>query len=225
MKGINFWFRYDKGVDMARKAQQDDTRQFTFDFLLSEYKLYADNLWSTFDKVWEIYRFYITIISGLGGILLGLLSLGTTWQVLYPLPSIFGLTAFILGISLFIQLINADIAFKKMYKRMMLARQQIATLTSLDDYFSDVSKAKAEWMYWDSSYSIGSLLKRAVRGAGIKTQIIIVNSIVGISSVISLLVTNVKINLSSLILISVIGYFLIVLCHAIIAHLKGRLEE
>ncbi len=210
---------------MMRGNQQPADEQHLFDFLMQEYQMSFENLWKSWDRVWDIYRFYITLISGLSALLLGLLTVGVAWDSLYPVPAMLALVVFILGTALFVQLVNIDIAFKKTHTRMQSIRRELARIIPLDTYLADVSQAKAEWVYWEQSYSLAGLVKRGFRGAGVKTQVILINSAIAAAGILYRVWPRVSTNTGLIVAVAFGAWISLIAFHGGLALIKGRLEE
>lgn len=210
---------------MPKMTKRTLANQMQTDFLVLEYELCANNLWECYDRIWGIYKFYITIISGLVGLLIAVITFGIELTSLYIAIMLISFIIFALGLSFLNQAIKIDSAAVRNYTRITAVSEKIALLANLEDYFEKIKSQRVEWAYWKRPNSFKDLLKSAILNSGVKTQITLINSLFCTLFIISLLfLSNLSMTFINLLLIATGSYILFLLLHGLVALFRIKNE-
>ena len=196
-------------------------KELQMQFLLAEYESTINQRWKVHERHTEVFKFYITIISGFGGLFLTLLTLGRPWSEINTFVPIGCLMIFLLGIILLIQLVGIEKSRGRLNKRLGIVQKKISEIASLEDYFSELESRHAEYMVAMPRYTWRGLFLRAKRHAASKTQLIIINSLIG-TVAIWMATVQFSNQLQILIPVTIISMILLVLLHVGIVSIIGR---
>jgi hypothetical protein len=163
--------------EMEEKIRQDQHR---FEFFLAEQQIAVDERWKYVERIWEAFKFYVTILTGGVGFLIAILSIGSS--VPDPVQVILvacGLV-FIVGLLVYAQIISLGGDLYRANRRLALVRDQIGDAAQVENYLSrlrrgglDLGDEKKKRL------SLWQHIRNGVRTIGLQTQIVILNSIVG----------------------------------------------
>ena len=177
------------------------------------------------ERAWEIFKYYITIVTAVGGLFIGLISSGFSDNKLIALIPFSTGVLFVIGIMVFIQLLNMDLDHTRLQKRIQITTQCIERFTALNEYFEKISStysSNALYTYEDR-YSIINVIKRSVTAPGIKTQLILINSSIGTLGIIFAVLNNqVTISIELQVLMGITVFIALLFFHGIYSSLKGK---
>ena len=150
-------------------------------FLISEHEFAAEERWKYSEHSWDIYKFYMTLLSAGGGFVLAILSTSVDGSTMRLVVTATASLVFIVGVTVFGQLIGHDLRHRSVNRRLDLVRLEIADATALHGYIEKLNETEANFgsMSHRLSYSLKDQFLRALNNSGIKTQLVIINSIVG----------------------------------------------
>lgn len=226
-KGVNHRIRQNQErceeECMASTQTRSQQEEYAIQFLLAEHRIAAEEIWKLSNSTWNVFRFYITLLTAAGGFVLALASLNTSWDTLSRIIAVAAVLVFVIGITVYIQLLRIDNDSRRALRRIELVREQIIHSTLLRDYHTTLKEADADlgFPYEILGYSSLELVKRAIRGGGLKTQLVLINSSVGMIGVVASAMAM-EVNSVRLLLALGIGSFiLLTLMHGFYATLRG----
>jgi hypothetical protein len=206
---------------MAEKpsTQKDIATQF----LLTEHDTAVKEIWKDLEHSWEVFKFYITLITGSVGFILALLSLSLDKYLQTMIILIASSIVFIIGLTVHMQLVGTDMQYRSVKKRLILIRKRISNTLALKSYFETLKDANVDLVGPADypGYSLQEQIRRAIKVAGIKTQLVLLNSLVGTIAVIAVGIVMGMLNTIHLILLGIGGFFVLVSFHSIIAKIRS----
>lgn len=208
-----------------RSKKSELTKQKTFEYLLLAYGISVDHAWKYYERGWEVFKFYITLTTGVVGLLVTLFTAGFDISNLISMIPVLALILFAVGISVFIQLINIDIDQDQELKHHILLRDQIAEHTDLDDYFeARLKKLQYTKAYstQETKYKVSGLIKRAILASGVKTQLVIINSAIGTLGLYFFAFSSSPIISQQSLLIGTLFFVALIILHGLYGSLRGR---
>lgn len=192
--------------------------EHAFEFLMAEHQLAAEERWKFAELNWEVFKYYVTLLTGTGGLILALVSLKINLSDLLLVICISSGMIYIIGLLVFMRMIVLDIELKKTRTRLNISRTLIGEFTSLEDYVNDLKKAKVDLVgSLDKEYSISGQVKQAISSMGLKTQVVVINSFIGTVSIIAIARKFGSISIGNLTLICIFGYIVLIFFHMLIA--------
>lgn len=205
------------------KINQSPDSQEKLEFLFSDHQFAAEERWKFAEHTWEVFKYYITLLTGAGGFILALITLSIDWRTLIWSISISATIIFVIGLTVFMQLIRLDIQLKSVERRLHIARQEIAKITALEYYIDELVEAKSDMgiSYTELGYSLRHQIRRAIIGMGLKTQLILINSAIG-TLAITLTICSLYRWTDNVLLVVFISYLSIVFFHVIIARIRAK---
>ncbi len=155
----------------------------SFNYLLFVYEKSISMNQERLENSWEIFKFYITLLTGVGSVAIALISFDVDNDTLMKaLASASGLV-FFLGLSIFVQLVNNDMFHSITTRRIQLLMSEIYKHTNLTDYDKEYIRIfgkTPEYTYQSfDRFSLKGVIYRAVTAAGVKTKMIVINSVLG----------------------------------------------
>jgi len=206
---------------MAEK--NSNQTEFAIQFLMSEHETAVAEIWKDLEHSWEVFKFYITLITGSAGFVLALLSLNLNnySQTLTVLVS--STIIFIIGLTVHMQLVGTDIKYRRVKNRLVLIRNKISNTLKLKSYFEMLKEANAELVNSPTylGYSLREQTLRALRVAGIKTQLVLLNSLVGTVALVATGVLAGVQKLHYLFYLGIGGFIILLLLHSLIAKIRS----
>jgi len=191
---------------------------------MAEHEFAANERWKFAEITWEVFKFYITLLTGTVGFVLALISLKMDSSNLLLVTSISSGIVFTIGILVFMRMIVIDLDLKRARTRLRIARTLIGMITSLDDYLTDLNQAEVDLASsQDVGYSMSGQLKRATAGIGLKIQVVVINCFVGTISIVACAVILGMASIINLILTGIIGYLVLIIFHALIAKTREKI--
>ena len=198
--------------------------EHAFEFLMAEHQLAAEERWKFAELTWEVFKFYVTMLTGIGGLILALISLKINFSDLLLVICISSGMIYLIGLLVFVRMIVLDIELKKTRTRLNISRKLIGEITSLEDYLNDLKKAEVDLVgSLIRGYSISGQVKQAISSMGLKTQVVVINSFIGTVSIIAFARIIGIISIGNIILIGILGYIVLIIFHVLIA--KTREEN
>lgn len=166
--------------------QKEQIEENQLEFYLVEQQISVDERWKYVEKIWEAFKFYITILSSGAGLIIAVFSLGSL-QV-NPGELIFATTCvvFTIGALVYAQIISLGRDLYRANRRLTLARDELGKLTRTATYIKNLRSAgmdlgddkKKKW-------PILFYIKKSFRSIGLQTQIVFINSAIGTIGVIT----------------------------------------
>ncbi len=169
-------------------TEENSKHEKQLQFFFEEQKISVEIYFKYSEYIWNDFKFFITFITGVGGVIIALISFGqcniTDSNNIILVASLTIIFIGIIGLSKLVQLENDQ---NTVAKRIKKAREKISNLTSLGDYFEDLKNDHAElcapcapidFKYPRNflSWFKGSRFK----GFGVKSTLILINSTVGV---------------------------------------------
>ncbi len=150
-------------------------------FFLEEQKIAVEEKWRFSEYTWNMFKYYITLLTGVVGVLALIYSRSTKPCINYPINpiSIASALIFIIGFFVLIHLTRVEKEGHKVVRRLFKAREEISILTLLEEYFKKLEMNNIELGKKEPlKYTIKGEIKYLLTGGGVKTHLIIINSIV-----------------------------------------------
>jgi hypothetical protein len=205
------------------KSKSEEEKSFLF--LISLHEITSDTIWKCYEKGWEIYRFFITLVTGVIGLLVALLTTDPTIQNYFPIISILSGLVFFIGLSIFTQLINVDMDHARSINYENIIVAEISNRTNLEIFLDDKKNLFDRTEDKNDRYSLNNLVKRAIFSSGPKTQLVIINSFAGAISVISSFHSYFLFNLTRLFLLGALIILFLIAAHGIYGSFRGRTHK
>lgn len=203
---------------------QKDAKDYAFQFLMEEHNFAAEERWKYAASTWEAFKFYVTLVTGAGAFILAVLSIGLNPSVLSAVVSVSTGIVFVIGILVFLRMIVLDLDLEVTRRRLRTARKTISQIASLEGYFTELQEIGAGLALTPSSgYSFKAQVKRAMIGAGLKTQIVIMNSFTGMISIVGGVISFGMVGKDGLVgtvILAAISYFCLISLHIFIARAR-----
>jgi hypothetical protein len=200
--------------------KQKTNKEFAFKFLMEENSFAAEERWKYTELNWEAFRFYMTLVTGSVAFILALSSAKLDLSSFSAVVSISSGIIFIIGILVYLRMIvlSADAAVVR--KRLRIIRKLIFAIAPLKGYFNSLHEANADMAFTQGlDYSFRGQFRRAIIGVGLKTQIVVINSFIGMISIvagaISLKIMSTT-PLYGLIILVIVSYIFLIVIHALI---------
>lgn len=188
---------------------------FDIQFILAEHGVAVSERWNYVEKIWGAFRNYVALVSGSVGIILALIPFITDLYTLIRVACLAAIAVFIFGLFAFIQLLSLQRDLDNANKRLVLVRKQIRNFSSLSAYFNDLESGNIDLGFMKSGKrSIFELIKIGVKTAGLQTQIVILNCIIGTLGFLSVLYL-----MQVLQGIEIVFYGVLIFCFLLVLHL------
>jgi len=198
-------------------------------YFLEEIKIAAEERWSFNDYTWNVFKFYITLLTGAIGVIALIYAnqiANNKFYPIIPIIPIFSLIIFFIGLIVYLHILRLGKDQTKVVIRLEDAREEINDIIDIKDYLNSVKKYDDELSVPNifikkegNIYSFKNIWKSVIRGGGIKVSLVLINSIVSIIGCISLIfLYDVPCKLIFIILIILI--FLIVGVFSIYFHIR-----
>lgn len=160
--------------------EKSGAEQRRFQFFLDEQQIAVDERWKYVERIWEAFKFYISILTGGVGFLIAILSLGSS--ALDPVQVILVASSlvFVIGLLVYAQIISLGRDLYRANRRLALVRDQIGEAAQVENYLSRLQKGGLD--LGDEKKKRLTLwihIRNSVRTIGLQTQIVILNSLVG----------------------------------------------
>lgn len=180
-------------IQREKMIEHNDQLQF----FLEEQKLAAEERWKYAEHTWNVFKFYITLLTGAVGVIIALTSVLSSKGNLYipyiPI-SIASVLIFIIGLIVFSHLLRLGKEEYKVEIRLKKARDKICKLISIENHLNDLIDFHSELGAnqhmidnWRDIYSKDEQNNSRIQGVSVKGTLIIINSVVigiGVSSLI-----------------------------------------
>lgn len=197
---------------MTKKSKKRENDK-SVDYLLAEYQITSEQIFKLQNRSSDALKFYITLLTALGGLLIFIIPGIKDLQIINQILSLSLGVLFIVGIVIFIHMLQQDRITGKLFKLIDHIKKQIAKETDLEEFFDDWNKSNWKINYSYSGRSLSKILVRGIKNAGWKTQIILINSLVGTTSVAIGINSNISIEYPALIIICIGIFGFLVLVH------------
>lgn len=156
------------------------TTDFDTQFLQAEHNIAVSERWQYVDRIWDVYKHYITLITGVSGIVLALIPFTTNYSNLLQIISLAACFLFLIGTYKYIQILSLGRDLRRANERLAIVRRTIQKITTLDEYFQKLQSTNATLGYIQQrKYSIFQLVRIGIKTAGLQTQAVVLNSIIG----------------------------------------------
>jgi len=201
---------------------KENSEELSVQFLLSEYEQSVQERWKYREHSWEVFRFYISLLTAIGGLLLALLTFGSNTNQFFSIVSVASIVMFIIGITVLLQLLALHIGARSVGNRLVLSRKRMAQLASMEGYLNilDDDFEGLGFSAEVNDYSLRGQFKRSYQSAGLKTQLVLINSLVGVVTLITVSINFAKFDIGTIILLGVLGFFFLVFFYTLLARLR-----
>ena len=201
---------------------KQNSHEDSFAFLSEEHRTASENTWHYARYTWDVFRFYITLVTASGALIVALFTPGRELTFLPLSISLICGVLFLIGMPVFVQLIHLDLQLRRTVRRLDHVRDILSSRSDLRDYLSYLRSASMDvTTRQDLGYSLSDQLTRAVRGGGLKTQTVLINSMIGTLSIAGMLTAFKELDQPPL-LILLPAYLLLLLLHSLVARLLTR---
>ena len=209
-------------------SKHDEQLQFFF----HEQKIAVEEKWRISEYTWNMFKYYIILLTGVVGVLALIYIRLTKHCINYPINPIFiaSVLIFIIGIFVLLHLMRVEKEGHKVVRRLFKAREEIKILTVLEEYFKKLETKniglgkKGPLKYAIKKkplkYAIKKLIKCLLTGGGVKTHLIIINSIV-----FAIGLSNLGIFCTNPFFLGILYFGIVMICQSILVYLVSKKME